>query len=68
MEDRLNKGEYATFLEFAAAMAMGWMVVGDSVFARLLTQRERDTLSSKEAASELEELALNYMKELRHDS
>ena len=66
MQKCLTRGEYSKFLEFTATMAMGWEVVGDAIFEKLLTQRERDELVSKVAQSDLEALALRYMREL-HD-
>lgn len=64
MQQCLRKGEYHKFLEFTATMAMGWEVVGDSVFEKLLTQGERESLVDKVAQSDLEALALRYMQEL----
>lgn len=64
MQTALNRGEYARFLEFAAAMSLGWMVVGDSMFEKLLSEREKRELTSREAQSDLESLVLRYMQEL----
>jgi hypothetical protein len=66
MQRALTRGEYAAFLEFTAAMSLGWMVVGDSVFDKLLSEREKRELTSREAQSDLEGLVLRYMQEL-HD-